>query len=74
MIGELRRTQSQSPGDFFDGLRAAFGPDADDSLEGEAAGFLLAETLLMHRAWLKGQFENKDGPARGSRSKARRTR
>ena len=43
-----------SPGEFADGLKAWL---AGDDFEGEAAGGLLAETILMHRKWLRAQFK-----------------
>ena len=51
MIAELRAAHLHAPGDFADGLRAWLcGSDAADA---EAAGALLAETILLHRLWLK---------------------
>lgn len=55
MIGEARAVQLRSPGDFADGLSAWL--RGDESPEGEAAGSIVGETLLIHRAWLKAQFK-----------------
>ncbi len=39
--------QEECPDDFADGLRAWLG--REESVEAEAAGMLLAETVLLHR-------------------------
>jgi hypothetical protein len=63
IIAELRSTLSRHPDDFAEGFRDWL--IGEDTLEAEAAGSIFAETVLLHRFWLKAQQQ--DGKARRSR-------
>lgn len=48
----------RSPGDFWDALAGALRGDA--ALEAEAAGHILAETILLHRNWLRAHIKKEE--------------
>ncbi len=55
MIGRLRDEQLASTGELAAGLREWL--LGGDGLEGEAAGSILAETILMWRVWLRSKMK-----------------
>lgn len=61
IINAFLETHERSADDLQCGLKAWL--SGSDDPEADAAGIILAETLLMHRAWLKSKMRD-GGPQR----------
>ena len=57
MIARRRETQLASPGEFADGFAGWL--RGGDAYEHEAAASIFAETVLLHRLWLKSKQDKK---------------
>lgn len=55
MIQVCREAQAAHEGEFAQGLAGWLRGDEDN--DAEAAGLILAETILMHRTWLRAHVQ-----------------